>query len=421
MFGHLPEMVTWLNPFFKWMPGAVAVQAFFVLSGFYMSMISTNKYSDLPVKYFYYSRLLKIFPVYYVVLIGSFLALLVVSQIGLDIYDYGYTAMTGYDYPILIANVIFQSFGYLDILGSLLLFVSHLTLIGQDILYGLVATPDGLITSGEWRNTEVLQALGRKLDDGSGAFIWQPRSDVPYMPLEYYLLIPQAWSLGLELIFYATVPFLMKIKTSKIIFVTIIALSVRVWALEATGLAGDGYFEYKFYPFEFCFFLSGMLAYRAHEFLQNKQYVFVQRYRYVGLALILILALTYGGLPDPKNWIFYCALVVILPLCFQFDPNVRTSDKSSLWDKFDRFAGDISYPLYICHVLVITLAYALFWEQIYAVGRIVGQSMIIFCSLGVSALLLWLIQDPIDRFRWQFSTAPKQSRSERRRKLRSQK
>ena len=44
VMGHLPGLAQWTNPFFGWMRGGPAVQAFFILSGFYMAMILAGKY-----------------------------------------------------------------------------------------------------------------------------------------------------------------------------------------------------------------------------------------------------------------------------------------------------------------------------------------------------------------------------------------
>ena len=44
--------------------GYIVVILFFIISGFYMSMVINDKYSHLPVSHFYLSRALRIYPLY---------------------------------------------------------------------------------------------------------------------------------------------------------------------------------------------------------------------------------------------------------------------------------------------------------------------------------------------------------------------
>ena len=53
------------------MDGGIAVMAFFIISGFYMSMVISQKYSQLPNgrNRFFINRFLRIFPLYFVAMI----------------------------------------------------------------------------------------------------------------------------------------------------------------------------------------------------------------------------------------------------------------------------------------------------------------------------------------------------------------
>src|ERR1700681_3104577 len=59
VFGTMPGLL----------PGTLAVQVFFAISGFYMSLILTGKYRDS--KTFYFNRFLRLYPAYFVVCIGT--------------------------------------------------------------------------------------------------------------------------------------------------------------------------------------------------------------------------------------------------------------------------------------------------------------------------------------------------------------
>lgn len=51
--------------------GFVGVIMFFMISGFYMSMIINERYAKLPVPTFYLSRTLRLYPVYAAVLLAT--------------------------------------------------------------------------------------------------------------------------------------------------------------------------------------------------------------------------------------------------------------------------------------------------------------------------------------------------------------
>src|SRR5262245_48480055 len=55
---HLPL------PSYKFLSGGLAVQAFFIISGFYMALVLNGKYKDVGL--FYSNRLLRLFPTYFV-------------------------------------------------------------------------------------------------------------------------------------------------------------------------------------------------------------------------------------------------------------------------------------------------------------------------------------------------------------------
>lgn len=52
------------------LPGYLAVQVFYVISGFYMALIYCEKYSNTerPVFYFYSNRILRLYPLYLAVI-----------------------------------------------------------------------------------------------------------------------------------------------------------------------------------------------------------------------------------------------------------------------------------------------------------------------------------------------------------------
>ena len=82
------------------LPGHVAVQVFFIISGFYMSLILRNKYKTETIL-FYTNRLFRLFPAYLFVLFLSLAAL----------FSCDVPAFTREDYPLfpLLATVLVAS------------------------------------------------------------------------------------------------------------------------------------------------------------------------------------------------------------------------------------------------------------------------------------------------------------------------
>jgi peptidoglycan/LPS O-acetylase OafA/YrhL len=55
-----------------WINGGVAVQSFFVISGFYMALILSGKYAGRGVFVFYRARFLRLYPAYWIVAIATY-------------------------------------------------------------------------------------------------------------------------------------------------------------------------------------------------------------------------------------------------------------------------------------------------------------------------------------------------------------
>ncbi|RYF62873.1 MAG: acyltransferase, partial [Cytophagaceae bacterium] len=117
-------------PGFPTMGGSLAVQTFYVISGFYMALILNEKYVDQPHAYrlFLTNRVLRLLPIYYVVVGLTLLTALVMTlTLGEPKMEFFQAIRTNYDR--LAASTI-----------SLLAFV-NLTLIGQDWLSFLTINP----------------------------------------------------------------------------------------------------------------------------------------------------------------------------------------------------------------------------------------------------------------------------------------
>ena len=261
-----------------------AVQIFFIFSGFYMSIILNNN-SYKTYKNFFVSRYFRLFPIYFLCLLITF------------IFNNGNT--------IYHANLIKDN---IDIFTSIFLIFTNLTIIFQDLVMFL-----GI-------NNNTMQFV----TDYNNSF---PR------PLYYYLYLPQGWSLGLELSFYLLAPFILsKINLGKIIIIILLSISVRIILIQS-NLTHDPW-SYRFFPTELIFFLFGSISYIFYK----KKYFFN---KLISIFCILLISLTiiffkkvniytYGYL------ILYLIIIISIPSIFNLTKNI----------KFDRFLGELSYPIY---------------------------------------------------------------------------
>lgn len=284
-------------------PGDVAVEAFFIISGFYMSLVLSEKYFLIRSYYnvFLTNRFLRLYPIYYTVLLLSLVYFLL---LGLKTSNYGQLSSFMDNWNHLKASTIAY------------LICVQLTLIGQDTILFLRSTADGGM---EFCKNFFLSKY----------------------PLFKFMLVPQAWTLSLELMFYSICPFFIKMRLRYLLCIIFFLVLVKLVSV-ACGLTNDPW-TYRFFPFELMFFLSGIVAYALYKRLAViaiKRYVFI-----LVLAYMVLFTLFYKQLPGQQslNLIYLASVFLTIPFLFIY------TRKSGL----DRKIGELSYPVYISHILVI--------------------------------------------------------------------
>src|SRR5215469_1812386 len=111
------------------MPGFLAVELFYVISGFYMGLILTEKYQHAGGwKIFYVNRALRLLPIYYFVLALTVLLCL-------------FTALAGRALPAYVAG--YARADHLSTATLVAVTVPNLSLCGLDVLHFFHITPEG--------------------------------------------------------------------------------------------------------------------------------------------------------------------------------------------------------------------------------------------------------------------------------------
>lgn len=332
--------------------GIIAVEAFFMISGFYMSLILSDKYKKGAKSYmlFLTNRLLRLYPSYFIVVLITILLSL-------------YWAIHGSDNRLVMY---FQYFGSMDLFAKLYVIFINIFIFGQDTIMFLGLNPH------------------------TGTLFFTPQYYQTVPQIWVMLLAPQAWTLGIELTFYLIAPFIVRLHRNWLIMLLLASFGLRLY-LSSTGLDPNPW-SLRFFPTEFLFFLLGCLAYRIYVSVKTKK---LNEKVLGGLyACFVLLSLVFLFLPtvtigwfDIRQWLFYLLFFVSMPYIFLLT-------RKTAWD---RNLGKLSYPMYISHsIIIFTLLH-------YNLGHIYNNYFLgltaLFVTIFFSAILVIFVENPIDKYR----------------------
>jgi peptidoglycan/LPS O-acetylase OafA/YrhL len=332
---------------FPMVGGRVAVETFFMISGFYMALILNEKYTSFRL--FFTNRLLLLFPSYLVVLLAT------VCWWGCVQWFAGAPAGTLAQWAKHGSELGRPSAAYLVLV--------QVALFGQDVV--------------------MFQAL----DPIHHSLQFVTNFWIAPIPAYTFLLVPQAWSIGLELLFYLVAPFLVRARIRWLMLLIAASFGLRAVLVYRFGLSFDPW-TYRFFPTELAWFLLGSCAYRVYRRLERERITIDRRFAWVLVAVTVGLILTLLRLPIPGRIpLFYGFFVLALPFLFSL------TKKSAI----DRYIGQLSYPMYLSHWLMLS---------ILATFRIEHNVLLTtLLTLAASVLLLRYIERPIDVYRQRRAAA----------------
>lgn len=303
-----------------------------------MSLILNEKYCQKKdYRLFLTNRIYRIFPVYYLISILSIALLITTNQFG----------------PTKILSGL-ENFHLSSIA---LIIVSQVTIIGQDLFSFLTIDKNGFLifTSDFWNEN---------------------------VRLTNYMLLPQAWTISLELMFYLIAPFILRKNIKLIIGIIILSIFGRMLLIMA-GLRFDPW-TYRFFPNELAFFLAGAISYYFYNRIKE-----ISIHKMITASIfILILAacftFRYWGSFKPALGLYYLLFVPSVSIIFKASKSIPT----------DRWIGELSYPIYLSHFLFINL-----FNLFLPYGDNLNVLSVIICTILFSIMCESIITKPIEKFR----------------------
>ena len=330
-------------------PGTVAVQAFFIISGYYIALILDRKYRFAGgTRLFYQQRYLRLAPMYWLAILGT---------LGAGAF---YTVLS--HHPAGIFAILARHGAHLSPASIAVLCLTQVTMLGQDamIFFSMSGQPLALRFTPYWP---------------AGA-----------LPAERFLLSPVAWSLSVELLFYLSAPFLVRRSVRFQLALVSIIFALRAFAISHWSLALFPW-NCRFFLFEAALFLLGSVAYRLLPRAEN----LVRSCRSLRPVITTVMAaaiLCYNWIPLPdeaRHWSFLALIAMSIPLLFA----------ATQRDRVDRWIAEMSYPLYLLHQVTLFAAEPLLRRT----SGITNEFVVLLLPLGTAALAYSLIERPFESWR----------------------
>lgn len=322
----------WLSALVRSIGGFHSVQAFFVISGFYMALVMATTYGSRP-RTFLVNRILRLLPAYWLV---------------------GGVTLIGY-------AVLPDTFGFI---APAPVSDCDTVPLAERFLWSVY----GLVTG--------VSLLGQ------GAPAFAPSSLCAW-PIPMLFPVPQSWSLGAEAVFYLLTPWLVGRRTRSLVALVVATMAVRAAMLWV----GVPFFPWqqRLVPLELGGFVLGILAYRAHVAGWRRGGWLAAGILWIGAAgWGWVFGRTYAYSPGASLWLLPLVAVLVPPL---FTLTGR-------W-RWDRRIGELSYPVFLWHIVVLAVA-----------SQGTPLAILVLATLVLAALTV-AAEAPVERWRrWNAERRP---------------
>ncbi len=352
------------KPFFEsffLVKGGFAVILFYIISGFYMSLVITENYSKLGKgweKKFLLNRALRLYPAYWVVLIFTIIVM-----------------------AAMATPTVFTSDLNLSSVERGLAIFSNTFIAGLDVLVS------GSIL--HWHE-----------GPGGLAASWQI----------YPVFV--GWTVGVELTFYVLAAFFILRGRRTAMLALALGAYIRIWLLLVNGKDlgfihdGLGYsnepWGYHFFGANLIFFMFGYVAYEIYVYLRDrlKNDAGFIRWVQIGTAalagILVIEAYLFNGYQTIADYNDHAIWMTIPFFVLLVGPLFLLTKRSVI----DNFLGLFSYPIYLCHYIVTTAV-------VYFFKLPDNRFTTLLCVAAGSLILVFAVDKPVDAFRHRLTFGKK--------------
>jgi peptidoglycan/LPS O-acetylase OafA/YrhL len=322
-----------------------AVMIFFIISGFYIAMILNKTYQGAgSTKAFYFSRFFRLWPIYFIITLCAMYASVPLPNSDQNPSALIWKEIADGTMPIRVAiGILFSNF--------FMFFHDLEYYFSSDISHGF----------------KLIQGF----NGGPG--------------LTIYDFVRPGWSLGVEICFYLIAPFIIR-NMRAIIIVATTSLLINLYWIHVEAKFEP--WRCMFFPSVVYLFMMGAMSY--HVFLGG----WFRKINWKDVLLVLLMCVVLKFVSDkinadrpvyfafePLKFAYYA---LAIPLLFTITKNWR----------WDRFVGELSYPLYLSHVLIYSIIIFSGYPETTATG-----TFALIITLIISVLLVIIIDAPLDKWR----------------------
>jgi peptidoglycan/LPS O-acetylase OafA/YrhL len=203
--------------------------------------------------------------------------------------------------------------------------------------------------------------------------------------LTAYDYVRPGWSIGVEICFYLIAPFFIR-NMRVIMSLAIVSLLVNlIWIHLGAKFEP---WRCMFFPSVLYLFMMGAMAY--HIFLGDwlKKINWKDALLAITFMIIMLFVSKKVNADRPLYFTFeplkFLEYALVIPILFSITKNF----------KFDRLVGELSYPVYLSHVLIYTIILSFGLPATKITG-----TLALIVSIAISFVLTRVVEIPIDKWR----------------------